>query len=649
MVVDHQAQLGQAVLRIGRDFHRPSAFRAMQIISQFPQLTYRKGDMNFLKWAGWIAIVLMMQLPFSSSGQEQSQGSNKIRQPKQMPPIFDTVQVLDRARRLSDDARNLKPLDEIPLQARLADTVWDYDQSLAKRLLSRSFELTITLLKDSPRVDPASNSADAAILFAHISAVAAKHDENLEKKLRERWQEAVASDAEKGNELKSDPAQMAYLLLRQSANYLKSDKQKARQLFRQSISFRVTQDHCFFLLDQRQHAPDITDTLFSDTLDVLAQRPLSDANELLMLSSYLFSPNGSITYVGISGYNTANVTANMSAIPKNPALAKRYLGLLLAKVNGNELMPAVVAHFALKNLVPQYQLLAPELLNDVYAKMATLLSSVSQEDASTFDDAHKYSNASESEKVADWEKRLEKADKLEKEDWRDFEYFNLLFGYFLPNEDFTRALAIVSKIGNQELKEKFGDLVNLAVLQAKLRKPDTTSSVSEADANKLKTPLVRVVGLSSLGQARLKQNSAGDALRLFEQALREANQIKDEQDRIQAKLMLVQLFLDADAAVGFERATEAFKEVNHFSDFNTTESALSLRVTVYGLKNYLSITAPAPSSLWSAVAKMCQVNCDETFNTSGMLEKKETKLWATFVAVQIGLRESSKKSSAGLR
>src|SRR5262249_46210511 len=117
----------------------------------------------------------------------------------------------------------------------------------------------------------------------------------------------------------------------------------------------------------------------------------------------------------------------------------------------------------------------------------------------------------------------------------------------------------------------------------------------------------------------------------------------------QAKLMLVQLFLDVDAAVGFERAAEAFKEVNHFSDFNLNESVLSLRVTVYGLKNYLSIGAPAPSSLWSAVAKMCQANCEQTFNTSGMLEKKEIKLWATFVAVQTGLRESLKQSNAGLR
>lgn len=603
--------------------------------------------MKFLKWVGGIAIILTMQFSFAAFGQEQIQASNKRKQPEQIPTQrFDTVQILEHARRLSDDARSLKPLDEISLQARLADNVWDWDQSLAERLLSRSFELAITLLKDSPRVNSA---PDPQVLFADISSIAAKHDEKLEKKLRERWKEAVVLVAEKSTELKSDPAQMAYALFRQSTNYLKSDKQKARQLFRQSVSFRVTQDHCFFLLGQRQNSPDVMDTLFSDTLDALAQRPLADANELLMLSSYLFSPDGSIGYVMISGYNSANVTNNMSAVPKNPALAKRYLGLLLAKVGANELTPPAVAHFALKNLLPQYQSLAPELLDDVYAKMATLLPSVSKDDSRTFDSAQKDFNASESEKAADLEKRIEKADKLEKDDWRDFSYFNIIFGDLVPGKDFTRALSIVDKVSNQELKEKFGDLVNLAALQAKLEKPETAASVSESDLNKFKTSLIRVASLSTLGQARLKQKGTGDALRLFGQAAVEANQIKEDQDRIQAKLMLVQLSLDADSTIGFERAVEAFKAINQFSDFVANESSLSLKATIYGFKNVLSFDAPAPSSLWSTIAKMCRANCEETFRVSAMLEKKENRLWATFVAVQTGLHENSKQLKAGWR
>lgn len=598
----------------------------------------------------YLALILMMQFPLAPFNQEQSSTPKKPIQEQIASSRIDTVQLLDHARRLSDDARGLKPIDEIPLQASLADTVWPLDQSLAERLLSRSFELTIGVLKEPANADSVSTPADPQMLFAHISSIASRHDTTLEKKLRAKWQETTASLAVKAsNTAKADPTQLAYLLLTQSANYLKSDEQKARQLFRQSAALRVTQDHYFFLLNQRKRAPEIADTLFSDSLEILAQRPLSDANEILMLSSYLFSPDGSVAYVAISGYNSANVAANLLGVPKNPALAKRYLVLLLAKVNTSEPIPPAVAYFALKNLLPQYQKFAPELLNDVYAKTANLLPSVSKDDSSTFDDAHKDFNASESNRIAEWTKRLENADKFDREDRRDLEYFDILFGYLLPQKDFARALLVVSRISNQELKEKLGDLVSLGVLQIKLEKADTAFSVLDSDCDKIKNPLVRVVALSSLGQARLKQKATADALRLLDQAVAEASRIKDDQDRIQAKLMLAQLSLDIDSSVGLERAVGAFKEVNQFSDFNMNRSNFSVRVTVYGLRNELPIDSPAPSSLLSAVARMCRVNCEETFQTTRLLEKKEIKLWANFVAVRTGLREAPKDSSGGLR
>jgi hypothetical protein len=599
--------------------------------------------MNFLQCAGCIAI-LTVQFSFASFGQTPSQAAKKTKQPD--TPRFDTVQILDRARRLSDEARSLQPADEIPLQTRLADAVWDFDQSLAERLLSRSLEVTIALLKDSPRADASSNSTDPQLLFTYLSSIAAKHDEKLQKKLTERWQEAIA---QKSSELKSDPTQMASLLLLQANTYLKSDQPKARQIFRQSVSLRVVQEHCWFLVEQRKQTPELTDTLFGDTLDVLAQRPLADANELLMLASYLFSPSGYLTYVTISGYTAANVTANMSAVPKNGALAKRYLRLLLAKVTANELTPPAVAHFILKNLVPQYQSFAPELLDDVYAQMATLLPGVSKEDAANFDYSQKDSNASESEQEADWDKRIEKADKLEKDDWRDFEYYNLLFGYLLPNKAFARALIMVGKISSQDLREKCGDVVNLAALQATLDKPETASSVSESDLNKIKHPLARVAGLSALGEVRLKQKATGDALRLFGEAAREANHVADDQDRLQAKLLVAQLAVDADSATAFQMAAEAFKEINQFADFKPNRGALSLRVTVYKFEQELSLITPAPTSLWSTVEKMSRTNCEETFQTISRLEKKELRLWANFTAIQTTLRENAKQPNVGAR
>jgi hypothetical protein len=607
--------------------------------------------MNFLNLGRSVVIILMLQFPVASFSQEQSNTTNKTGKQEQIASSrLDTVQLLDYARHLSDDARGLKPIDEIPLQTRLADTVWPLDRSLAERLLVRSFELTLTLLKESSEPTSDSSTADPQTIFARIISIASKHDATLEKSLKDKWQQATASVGDTGNvKSKPDPTQLSYLLLSQSANYLKTDEQKARQVFRQSVSLRVTQDHYFFLLNQRKLIPEITDALFADTLDVLAQRSLADANEILMLSSYLFSPNGGVAYLAISGYNTANVAGNLTAVPKNPGLAKRYLSLLLIKATAGELIPSAVGYFALKNLLPQYQVLTPELLDEVYAKMANLLPLVSKDDSATFTDAHKDFHASEAEATADWEKRIEKVDKLEKEDWRDFEYFNIVFGYLLPKKDFARAATLVSRISNQELKEKAGDLVTLNALQVKLAKPETASFVFESDCQKINAPLVRVVALSSLGQSRLKQKATGDALSLFDLAVRAANQIKDDQDRLQAKLMLVQLTLFVEPARGFEWATGTFKDISKFSDFNFNRSTFSSRVVVYGLKNELPITSPAPSSLLSAVGIMCRVNCEETFQLFNLLEKKETRLWATLVAVRTGLMESSRKSEAALR
>jgi hypothetical protein len=101
--------------------------------------------------------------------------------------------------------------------------------------------------------------------------------------------------------------------------------------------------------------------------------------------------------------------------------------------------------------------------------------------------------------------------------------------------------------------------------------------------------------------------------------------------------------------VGLERVAGAFKEINKFSDFNMNRSDLSLSVTVYGLRNELPIKSPAPSSLLSAVAIMCRVNCEETFQITRLLEKKEIRLWADFVAVRTGLGESSRQAGGNLR
>src|SRR5829696_5860464 len=135
--------------------------------SNLRKLLSGRWQMNFGNLGKYAAVILMCQVALATFSEEQSKTSTKPGQQEQASsPRFDIVQVLDHAHRLADEARSLKRLDEIPLQARLADTVWPFDQPLAERLLARSFDLTVALLKESSAPASVPSSADLQSMFA---------------------------------------------------------------------------------------------------------------------------------------------------------------------------------------------------------------------------------------------------------------------------------------------------------------------------------------------------------------------------------------------------------------------------------------------------------------------------------------------------
>ncbi|MCV5232422.1 hypothetical protein OFC56_35225, partial [Escherichia coli] len=86
-----------------------------------------------------------------------------------------------------------------------------------------------------------------------------------------------------------------------------------------------------------------------------------------ILASYLFSPQPRIVYTLVGQYNAANVNGNLSAPPKNESLARRFLFFAFNKLTTSQDIPAPVIYFALKNLLPQFQALTPDLAMEVQA------------------------------------------------------------------------------------------------------------------------------------------------------------------------------------------------------------------------------------------------------------------------------------------
>jgi hypothetical protein len=590
-----------------------------------------------------ICVSLVMLLLLSPTFSQTKTGSQPDFEPLNEAPRISIYQVLDQSRQLAEEARGLQPSEEEAIYiVRMSDRLWQWDQVFARRLLMRAFDLTVESLRDHRGANPSLSNADPRLQFRQIAAIAGRHDAKLEKQLTESWHLSLASEGDEVASSQTDPAQLSYLLLGESAGFLGKDDQKVRVLFRQSVYNRVLPAHCFWLMSQRRRSSDLTDSLFSDALDVLVQRPLHEANELLLLSSYLFSPNHSIGYDIIGGYNAANISGNVSAPPPNSILAKKYLEVVLMQLNPGDAVPSDVVYFELKNLLPQYQLLAPELLNDVYARMGSLAPSVSGNDTTAYARASNARTASESDSNANWEERLRKADKLDNAGRRDLEYFTIIEGYLLPKKDFARALTVAEHLNDDTLREKLRDFINLTSLQA--NRKSLAGVEAESDCNKIKDPLLRVIAFGTLAQSLIKQKMTAEGIAVLNKAVVEAKAIAIDQDRLQARLMLTQLYLSADAAAGFEAAQATFREINKDTDFNMGRSALALKLTVYGLANELPLLA-SPSSLISTVQRMARLNCVETFGTCRLLENKKTRLWATLEAVQVGLEEATKTTS----
>ena len=609
----------------------------------------REDKLKLTRFSRVVVPMIIMQCIVPVFGQEltKTPHSREAQLPSTTPHI-NVYQILDHARRLSQEARGMEPReDEIRLQAGLADSVWNIDQSLGKRFLWRSFNLTVISLREqSSPTNARASTIDPNLLFHQISSIAARHDPKLERQLTESWQNNIDAILSKEEKPKSDPAQVSSLLLSQSARFLKDHVQKSRQLFRESVSLRVLPEHCYFLMNQRTHDVAISDGFFSDALAVLAQRPIAEANELLVLSSYLFSPDNSIAYLAISGYNTANGAGNVSAAPKNTALAKQYLVLLLAKLDAGESIPWEVAYFGLKNLTAQYAAIAPEHLQDLYAKLGTLGTSVSNSNTTAYESARDDFTASDTDTIAGWEKRLRLAEKIEDAGRRDLEYFTIIIGHLLPKRDFTQAARLASRIYNDELRRTLVDLVSLRSIQSGLKQSEVSSPPSGDDWEKIyasiKDPLLKVVALSSVAQAQIEKKSTADAIRLLDQASEEAQRISSDQDRLQLQLMLTQLYLSADSARGFGAAVLVFKAINKLPDFNFRRSSVVVRATVYAFTNQLPIELPTSSSLTSTVGKMCRVNCMEALESCRVLEDKKIKLWAMFEAVRTAILESER-------
>jgi hypothetical protein len=488
-------------------------------------------------------------------------------------------------------------------------------------------------------------------LFRRLAAVGGKYDSALTNQLTAKWEGLSATKADEASASfeDKDPSQASAYLLAEAARAIQEgDKKKGTLFFQRSVSKYIMPEHYYFLIKVRETSPELSDLLLESALNALTQREMREANEALVLASYLFSPNDSISYHLISGYNAANIAGNVSATPKNGLLAKKYLTLVLNRLNVNDLIAPSVVYAALRNLLPQFRLLAPEVLDSVYAKMATSNNLVSQKEMDSLQKASDSYSLSAAESERGWADRLQKADKLDNANLRDLEYFTIVHGHLLNKKDFTRAYSVAERINDDTLRERLTDYIHLSFYQDKagLGGGGGESSFSQIDFNslvkKIKSPLIKVIVLCEASQSARRQKQLQLAGDLLDQALAAASSISDDQTRIQLVLSIAQLNLELNPQKGFETATEAVRQINGSSVFNIWQQTFTFTLNVYGMTNNLPLSTSFRPDLFYTIERMCSSDCTKTFEVSRAFQSRSIRLWTTLKATRIALNNIPK-------
>lgn len=328
--------------------------------------------------------------------------------------------------------------------AKLADMLWDDDETYARQLFSKAVDLS------SPKSQISSAGAEERNrLRIRVIALIARHDSTWAKHLTD------IDRADNSEELLLSEANIdtAYELLR-----IKPAKSIA--FANRSLHVRVFPDMDVFLILLRLKDEAAANALFLNVLNRLVAEPIVDGDTLLRLGTYVFTspriaPNQpGVAVVGIGNLAVYDITADRPNVPRE--LVRAYLeaaAMILTRPVTNDEQRAwyYVAGYLLSAKTQKF---APELTGTITAAMQSLLPHVPKDltKESTY-------GSLEVADLKDEKETLKEIEKEQDEPVRDARYLSLMFDAWTQS-DFAQARVIAAKISDAEVRNQLAALID---------------------------------------------------------------------------------------------------------------------------------------------------------------------------------------------
>ncbi len=408
-------------------------------------------------------LMLIVASPFAPAVFAQKETANPQKQapPKTKPKAEETDDEATQRRTvaislvtsLADEARSFKDQTRrARVQARAADILWDTDQEQSRDLFRRAWDAAEAADAEAAKLrteeEKRQTSGGGPVVLrggpdirSEVLRIVAKRDVKLGEQFlkvldeanQKRLEDAAAERRRTGPGQDLASSQRLQLARRLAED---GDVDRAMQFAAPDLN-KVNINSIFFLSTVRQKNPQIADAAFAALLARSAQDPMSDANTVSGLSSYVFTPFMYVTFEGDGGSNQMR-GGDMMEPPAIPdALRKSFLQVgfqilmqpLSAPDQDHTTSGRTGKYLVIKRLLPVYDQFAPDLATSLRTQMTALASYVPQDFQQGENRAVSRGIVPEDEESEPAERMQQRLDRATTADQRDAIYADYAVGF----------------------------------------------------------------------------------------------------------------------------------------------------------------------------------------------------------------------------
>ncbi|HJP95364.1 MAG TPA: hypothetical protein VJ875_25680 [Pyrinomonadaceae bacterium] len=540
----------------------------------------------------WFSLLLVLLTSFSAVM------AQRITTPARVANVSPELSVekqdaLDLLRTLGQNLRSESDkLAAGRLQARIADELWRFDESVARQIFRWAFEAV-----SQPMPEGISDSKQAAYLLRQANAVTevlrlfGTHD----KKGAEAWLKAFEDEPVVQN-LSPKPSSLRLELLMQLALQIApTDAEQATRLGVISLSgTSLPNGFPSLLFTVGNQDRKLSDDLFRAAITSLRRNQYVNDPALIAMSNYLFTSGDQL-----------QSAANLS---EAQLLANYFVDAAWHQAGGegSSLSASTAGFYALleTRAVPIVARYAPDRLPELRGQMNRLATGLTpeqmqrtnllrsaQQQQTTISERNNYSIEEQIER-AEKEKDLQVRDAL----------LNSI-AHMLMRRDPEKALTVSSQIDDVDLRKTTEDDINLVKIQQCLN----SRSYDEArkTSSKLNNSLLKAKIVVQIAAKVLSDNKdTALCAELLSEAVTLASKSEDSADKVITLLHAVEQFARFDSIRAFETLTAAISILNRVKvEKETPRSSLAnsplLRVKSYTVINGREMTTSNDATLES--------------------------------------------------